>query len=47
MKRKESITNIRIKSVENHLGVFKYINDDWGTIAFVIPRNQIRSKFVE
>ena len=47
MKRKESITNIRIKSIEKHLGAFKYINDDWGTIAFVIPRNQIRSKFVE
>lgn len=47
MKRLDNINNINIKSVQGHLGVFKYTNDDWGTIAFVIPRNQIRSKFID
>lgn len=44
-KKKDDIINIKSVPVVGHIGVSKYINDDWGTISFVIPRNQIQLLF--
>ena len=44
-KKKDDIINIKSVPVVGHIGVSKYINDDWGTISFVIPRNQIQLPF--
>lgn len=50
-KRTKEKTNntINIKSlpVQCHVGASKYVNDDWGTIAFSFPRNQIQNKFAD
>ena len=46
--KKTSVNNtINIKSlpVQCNIGASKFVNDDWGTIAFSIPRNQIQNKF--
>ena len=46
--KKSNVNNtINIKSlpVQCHIGASKFVNDDWGTIAFSIPRNQIQNKF--
>ena len=48
--KKNSVNNtINIKSlpVQCHIGASKFVNDDWGTIAFSIPRNQIQNKFAD
>lgn len=39
--------NIKFLPVQCHIGASKFINDDWGTIAFSIPRNQIQNKFAD
>lgn len=39
--------NIKSLPLQAHIGASKYINDDWGTIAFIIPRNQLQLKFVD
>lgn len=48
--KKTNVNNtINIKSlpVQCHIGASKFVNDDWGTIAFSIPRNQIQNKFAD
>lgn len=48
--KKSNVNNtINIKSlpVQCHIGASKFVNDDWGTIAFSIPRNQIQNKFAD
>lgn len=44
-KKKDDIINIKSVPVAGHIGVSKYINSDWGTISFIIPRNQIQLLF--
>ena len=39
--------NIKSLPVQCHVGASKYVNDDWGTIAFSFPRNQIQNKFAD
>lgn len=43
----QDIINIKSMPVQAHIGASKYVNDDWGTIAFVIPRNQLQLKFAD
>ena len=48
--KKQNVNNtINIKSlpVQCHIGASKFVNDDWGTMAFSIPRNQIQNKFAD
>lgn len=48
--KKTNVNNtINIKSlpVQCHIGASKFVNDDWGTMAFSIPRNQIQNKFAD
>lgn len=49
VKKTNINTTINIKSlpVQCHVGASKFVNDDWGTIAFSIPRNQIQNKFAD
>ena len=49
VKKTNSNNTINIKSlpVQCHIGASKFINDDWGTIAFSLPRNQIKNKFAD
>lgn len=43
--KKQSTDNIRqIGLANNNLGSAKYINDDWGTVAFLIPRTSLQSQ---
>lgn len=44
-KKADNTTNIVPVRLKNHEYASKYINDDWGTIAFKIPRNEIQQKF--
>ncbi len=44
-KKDNNTTNIIPVRLENHEYASKYINNDWGTIAFKIPRNEIQQKF--
>ena len=37
--------NIKTLNVKSHIGSAKYVNDDWGTVAFVIPRNELQMSF--
>lgn len=46
-KNGTNTTNIKSMPIQYHIGASKFVNDDWGTIAFSIPRNQIQSKFVD
>lgn len=48
--KKQNVNNtINIKSlpVQCHIGASKFVNDDWGTMAFSIPRNQIQKRFAD
>lgn len=48
--KKQNVNNtINIKSlpVQCHIGASKFVNDDWGTMAFSIQRNQIQNKFAD
>ncbi len=42
-----NIINIKSLPVQAHIGASKYVNDDWGTIAFIIPRNQLQLRFAD
>ena len=44
-KKDNNTTNIVPVRLRNHEYASKYINDDWGTIAFKIPRDEIQLKF--
>lgn len=46
-KDNDSTINIRQETIKNHIGASKFSNDDWGTVAYVIPRNQVQDKFAE
>lgn len=46
-EKTKDIINIKDTSVIGHIGSRKHINDDWGTLAFLIPRDEVRSTFVE
>lgn len=46
-KNKELIVNIKSTPIQGHVGASKFSNDDWGTISFVIPRNQLQSRFYD
>lgn len=39
------IINIKSVPVQARIGASKYMNSDWGTVAFILPRNQIQLKF--
>lgn len=39
--------NIKSLPVQAHIGASKYVNNDWGTIAFIIPRKQLQLKFAD
>jgi site-specific DNA-methyltransferase (adenine-specific) len=39
--------NIKFTPIQAHVGASKLINDDWGTIAFSLPRKDIAEKFVD
>lgn len=47
MKKADITVNIKASRMEGHIGATKYENDDWGTIAFSFPRNQLKDKFVD
>ena len=47
MKNKESAINIKVTPVQYHIATSKFSNSDWGTIAFIIPRNEIQMRFVD
>ena len=46
-KSKDNIINIRSYPVQARIGASKYVNDDWTTIAFFIPRDQLQLKFAD
>lgn len=48
-KRVANQGTINIKSVpmQLHIGASKYVNDDWGTLVFIIPRNQLQTRFTD
>ena len=37
-----NIKNIKALPVQMHIGSQKYINDDWGTMAYIIDRREVR-----
>lgn len=39
------IINIKSVPVQARIGASKYMNSDWGTVAFILPRNQIQLQF--
>ena len=45
--KKIPISNILRQNVHGHPFSSKYVNDDWGTIAFSIPRNELHKAFIE
>ena len=46
-KQKDNTINIYSSPVQAHIGASKFMNDDWGTMAFVIPRDQLQLKFAD
>lgn len=47
-KEAENLTvNIKSMPIKAHAGASKYINDDWGTVAFFIPRNSLGLQFAD
>lgn len=45
-KEKVNMANLKVNVVKNHLNTYKYLNEDLGTLSFVIPREQLRTKFI-
>lgn len=43
----ENTSNIKRMNLYGHPESSKFINDDWGTMAFFIPRNTLASKFAD
>ena len=43
--KEASTINISVIPVQSHRSVYKYINDDWGTMAYIIDRREIQQKF--
>lgn len=47
-KETENLTvNIKSMPIRAHAGASKYINDDWGTVAFFIPRTSLGLQFAD
>lgn len=46
-KQKGTAINIKALPVQMHIGSQKYINDDWGTMAYIIDRREIQNKFTD
>lgn len=46
-KNTNKSVNVRSIQLQSHIGASKFVNDDWGTVVFVIPRNQLQSKFYD
>lgn len=42
---KSNTINIKAMPVQMHIGSQKYVNDDWGTMAYIIDRREIQNKF--
>lgn len=45
--KKPDTINIKSKRVDEHISAFKFLNDDWKTIAFSFPRNDIKTRFID
>ena len=43
----QNIINIKSMPVQAHVGSSRYENDDWGTVAFIIPRQSIQMQFAD
>lgn len=43
----KSTINIKSEPIQGHIGASKYSNDDWGTVAYFIPRSNIQKQFIE
>lgn len=48
-KKDNANNTINIKSlpIQCHIGASKFVNDDWGTIAFSFPRTDLSLKFID
>ena len=46
-KQKDNTINIHSYPVQMHVGSQKFINDDWGTMAYIIDRREIQNKFAD
>ena len=46
-KQKDNTINIHSYPVQMHIGSQKFINDDWGTMAYIIDRREIQNKFAD
>lgn len=44
---KPSTINIKSQPIKEHIGAFKFDNNDWGTIAFSFSRKDLNSKFYD
>lgn len=46
-RQKDNTINIHSYPVQMHVGSQKFINDDWGTMAYIIDRREIQNKFAD
>ncbi|MBP3799924.1 MAG: Eco57I restriction-modification methylase domain-containing protein [Bacilli bacterium] len=46
-KQKDNTINIHSYPVQMHVGSQKFVNDDWGTMAYIIDRREIQNKFAD
>ena len=46
-KKKDNTVNIHSYPVQMHVGSQKFVNDDWGTIAYIIDRREVQNKFAD
>lgn len=46
-KQKDNTINIHSYPVQMHVGSQKFVNDDWGTIAYIIDRREVQNKFAD
>lgn len=46
-KQADNTINIKAMPVQMHIGSQKYVNDDWGTMAYIIDRREIQNKFAD
>lgn len=46
-KQKDNTINIHSYPVQMHVGSQKFVNDDWGTMAYIIDRREVQNKFTD
>lgn len=46
-KQKDNTINIHSYPVQMHVGSQKFVNDDWGTMAYIIDRREVQNKFAD